>query len=236
MFRNLTAGLVLLATAMSANATVEIYLSGSNSAYGLTNPDLAFKPILDPPGVIPPDPYSGYQLINGAVPAFGDVEVDFANEWLYIWLKFDGEPNSVTMQGLNLAVEPADKVERLAYYVMDNESMDGSNEKRWDGDVTTGRFTTNPVILAAVTAKGLKNTNVGGLSHDPLWVGAGGIRTALIGAVEMAPDTTLATLSLGPLGIQYAGGAVPAVAFGTAYPEPATLLLLAVAGLLSRRR
>lgn len=240
MFRNLMAGLVLLATATSASAAVEIFFSGSNSDYRLTNPDVAFKPTIDwpdPPPIIPPDPgYSAYQLYNGA-PAFGNVAIDFTSgEWLYIWLKFNGEPNNVTIQGLSLAVAPADKVVRLAYYVMDNEDYDGADQKRWDGEVATGQFTTNPVILAAVTAKGLKNSNIGGLMHDPLWVGPGGIRTALIGAVQMAPETIQATLSLGPLGIQYAGGAVPAVAFGSAYPEPATLALIVAAGLLSRRR
>lgn len=234
MSKKWVAGLALLVVVSSAGATVELFFTGSNGPYGLDDPYIAFDPTNPMP--VHTD-YHFYHLTAAGAPAFEPNALfdPAGGEWLYIWLRFNGEPNNVTIQGLNLAVGPADKVVQTAYYVMDNEGADGANAKRWDGDVNTDQFTANPVILAAVTARGIKNTNAGAMDHDPLWVGPT-VRTALLGAVKMAPDTIEATLSLGPLGIQYAGGVIPQVTFGSATPEPATSVMLTALMLLGRRR
>lgn len=240
-----------LAAVASASATVQVFFTNNVSGpNGLSNTGLAFSPTF----AVPADPndapsfgddYTHYSLANSTAPAFGNTAADAAaGEWLYIWLKFSGAPANATIQGLHLNIEPAGKVEQVAYYLMDNEGLDGANQLRWNGDVAG--FTANPTILAAVTAKGLKNSNLGALTHDPLWMGGPNtapIRTALIGAVKMGLPGAgeadyLATIGLGSLGVQYADGTEPPTAFGNALitPEPASLLLIGLAGLLIRRR
>lgn len=239
-----------LAAVASASATVQVFFTNNMSGpNGLSNPDLAFSPTF----AVPADPnnapsfgddYTHYSLANTNAPAFGNTTADAsAGEWLYIWLKFSGAPANAQIQGLHLNIEPANKVQQVAYYLMDNEGLDGANELRWNGDPAA--FSANPTILAAVTAKGLKNSAGGALINDPLWMGgpnSAPIRTALIGAVKMGVPggeaDYMATIGLGDLGIQYADGSEPPTAFGSAVitPEPASLLLIGLAGLLIRRR
>lgn len=236
MISRIVAGLALLASITHASAAVEFYFTGSNSGYGAVPADLAFKPTLD----VPPSPTTGddylHYAMTGAVPTF-QPNAPFnpaSGEWLYVWLRFDGTDGDVSVQGMELVVGPADKVEQVAYYIMDNEGKHGPDEKRWDGGVEY--FKTNPVILAAVHAKGLRPSLHGILAEDPLYVGTA--RTALLGAVRMAPDTTVVTFGLGSLGMQWTSGTTPTTVFGGAYavPEPATLVPLVVAGLLRCRR
>lgn len=225
----------LLSGVVAAQAEIEIFFTSSNEPYGLSDPNLAFVPTLD----IPPSSSTGADGYTYALqspldaPEFREVTFCTPGEWLYVWLRFHDMPNNTTVQGVELLMSPPTSVAEVAYYVMDNEGWAGADQKRWNGPAPD-QFTTNPAILAAVTAKGIRNTQAGALNGDSLWVGAE--RAALLGAVRPTADALQITANDGD-----PGGAIPPQPLfvgGSAVlvPEPMGLLLLVAAGGVRGRR
>lgn len=221
-----------LASFTSARAVVQIFFTNSAAGYGLTDPSLAFEPT-----AFAQTDAASYQV--AAFPpldAWGDIPaIDYpGGQFAYIWARFSDEPNGRRIQGLHLDLDdsPAD----VAYYIMDDISGE-NGAKRWDGAYTppnAPQFCQDPQILAAVTAVGIANRP----GTDDNWNLYDNVtRTALLGAVRY-DNVGLRGGTLGSLGLVFAGGIAGSAMFGQAlwWPEPATLPLLLIAALASRRR
>lgn len=246
----LSATVALLLCVSAASATLEVYFDGSSSPHGLLNPALAFVPTLSESvdgndtisfDDIGADGYSYTRLNPQSAPTFATPSISpAAGEWLYIWLRFNGEPQNVSILGMQLQIEPANRVAEIAWYAMDNEAFAGNGQLRWNG--TYHMFHDNPGVLVSGTTAGITNRTASAVSQDSLW--AGSARAALIGAVRMLPPAAgesnyVTSLSQGPLGVAYKGTIYITPAFGTAIitPEPTTVgLAIAACGFLRRNR
>lgn len=153
------------------------------------------------------------------------------------------------MDGIHLGIQragewlPQSPDYEFAWYVCENLEVPEMGTKRWDGPITPPldpEFKTNPQVLVAVTAYGIRN------AADPLpWnLYSGdqlpGVRTALLGAVRFAVGAYRVDLAFGPLGFHYCGGILPLngseVDGAWVVPEPGSALLLVLVGLAARRR
>ncbi|MCK4343133.1 MAG: PEP-CTERM sorting domain-containing protein [Phycisphaerae bacterium] len=189
----------------------------------------------------------GHHLQDCDNPEVGD-------EWFYIWGQFHGEDTGVRLFSASLNVvrcdegSLADNLE-VVWYKVDNMASP-MGVKRWDGYSTEAddyaNFRTISKTLVAVTAYGIKNQGGSGGNWNLYTGGAQNGdegRVSLIGAIRIPPgeDAGPYTISI-PTDLNgdplFAIGGVaswPVVgAFTT--PEPASLLLLGLAGLLIRRR
>jgi hypothetical protein len=242
---------------------VNIFVTSSADPYGLTIPGNAFNPTggahdFDSPyyradySDYPPTEYavtaSDPTGLIGTIPSIDPG----AGEFGYIWFNITDMPAGAKLQGLHLGWgEAAD----LAYYIGDDS--DGwsafAGSKRWDGAYTMPgepEFKMNPQVLAAVTAYGIKNaanpTDVLNLQTyaamtDPPPPPVAWSSTHLLGAIAFEDTGAERDVEgfLADLGISFSGGVQ--TDFVNIYgahvlPEPASLLLLGLAGLLIRRR
>lgn len=182
-------------------------------------------------------------------------------EFVYIWVQFYSTgtapaptalPTNGTLFSATLSTQgsPAD----VAWYRVDNANYDG--KLRWQGAATAPDYpefsNTSMQNLSAVTAYGILNNGTANASQ--LWSGGANNgttgRIALLGAIK--PSLADAGLDLGITIPTESGTGAPLVAYRSptagsypvttisgmyhVIPEPASMLLLGLAGLLIRRR
>ncbi len=175
-----------------------------------------------------------------------------ATGWAYIWGQFYGEANGAKIITANMEIRncldnslfPGDVV----WYKMDQKGQPGAR-KRWDGASTEAdnyaTFRNAAQTLVAVTANGI--VNVGASNNTENWNmwskgandGATG-RISLIGAVNYTSACHGAYTFVIPLSggtPNFVISSVPTWPIvGAIMPEPASMLLISLAGLLIRRR
>jgi hypothetical protein len=243
----------LFALVASATADIRVFVTPKSAGYGLVNPANMYIPTLStvtPTG----ENTNGYDYYSGAGPfVLGTVPpvaapsgtavapiLDAGGEY-YIWIQFQSIAKATTcgVNGLTISITGGALTD-VAYYVANEKNNGGS--KRWDGTVTAGapEFKTNPQSLVAVTAAGVDKLNADTAGSPALlmkW--QEGLTTAprtsiaLLGAVKVpVGQYQIQITNIGFKDNQTPIGA--AGVFGT--PEPASMLLLGLAGLLIRRR
>lgn len=223
--------LVVLAMVVPAMAEIQLFWSWS----GINDPSLQYSTALT-------------NFLPAFVPWTGPVtEVDTPDVDLFLWGRFietPTMPSYTQIYGLDLKFEGAGEfVQSVAY--RHNKTGSGAY-KRWDG--------ANPILLngvmAAVTARGIEflyqpdTNNDLSIKYDA----STGYSDFLIGAAKLHFNALgdVATVSLDTadgLGIamrEIQGPDIPdppvLAASVTYIPEPASMLLLGLAGLLIRRR
>jgi hypothetical protein len=244
----------MLAMVASASATVRVFVTGSDSGYGLENNANAFIPTVSTvtadfqnlntydyytssggAGPIRPGTYPPTDAPSGTLGSPVMIDSGFA----YVWLQFQSEPAGANINGLIVEIDHAGTTTPAAditsaWYLCNNKNTLGT--KRWDGEATPPGYpewTNNPQSFVAITASGI--TNLLAATPSQLW-GGGAARIALLGAIEVPFDGAEYEIRI-PL-INYASGTTPTLTSGffTFTPEPTSLLLLGLAGLLVRRR
>jgi hypothetical protein len=193
----------------------------------------------------------GYGGNTNAFPAAFAANTTVApGETAYIWARFTQDtqvPYGYKCQGMDLVISgaPTD----IAYYVFDNTLIDNGTAavKRWDGDPGPGyaNFKSKPEqVLVAVQTYGIP-FGTSNLAQGYKRSGTTGayVGTALLGAVKF-DAAGVYSYSLGTKGISMAlttGEPIITTQLAgagtlTVTPEPASLVLLGLAGLLIRRR
>lgn len=254
--RKIVTVLALLALVATASATVRVFVTKSCDGYGLEDNANAFTPTVSTvyangvnentfdyedydgvPGPLRPGAYPPIDSPAGTCDA--PVDITPPGQFAYIWLQFQSEPAGAKINGLAITIrecgstDPSTKVS-TTYYLCNNVNLTGN--KRWDGAATPPgypEFHNNPQTMVAITAYGIKNLNP--VLAEQLWSG-GTKRMALLGSIQAPFDNT--TYEILITNISYASPPNPSVAGGAFRftPEPASLLLMGLAGLLIRRR
>ncbi len=241
--------LAVLAVVGVANATVRVFVTTSSDGYGLETPANHMTPTAstvyangvnanaydygdyygNPPGILRPGPFPPGNAPSGDLAS----PVQIAEgDWAYIWLQFQNEPKGAKINGLQVTITGGPV--STTYYLCNNMNALNAN-KRWDGTATPPGYPewhNNPQTMVAITAYGLVNSAQA--ANWNLWDTVN--RIALLGAVEAAADGTVYNIDI--TNISYASPPNPSVSGGVFQfvPEPASLLLMGLAGLLIRRR
>jgi hypothetical protein len=257
--RKALALLGVLAVVGVASATVRLFVTSSSDPYGLENnanhatptvssvdaggsnfntydyysPDFGPGPLR--PGAYPPSASpSGTDASPVQIPA---------GSWGYIWLQFQNEPAGAHIPELVVLITDPSSPDGLAhnvyttYYLCNNVGTTGN--KRWNGTATPPGYPewhNNQETMVAVTAYGIKNL-VPALPEQ-LWSGSALGRIALLGAVDAPADGSIYHIDITLLGYTDTTMPTPSVAGGVFQfaPEPTSLILLGLTGLLIRRR
>jgi hypothetical protein len=180
--------------------------------------------------------------------------------FVYLWMQFynDGNADASSKFLSGEFLITGGPVNPVYYRGDDLGGLHGS--KLWDGASTEAdnysTFRQNPQTLAAITAAGIVNSSFGSQSYtdeddvqhrSPLWTGGsiGTGRMALLGAIQPLGvgtyhfDNTFAADTSSTVVLVRAGSNTPVDIAGidfTVTPEPASMALMALAGLLIRRR
>ena len=240
--------------AMAAGAYAvdgRIFLTTSSEGYGLTEPANACTPTLsevdlDGNNYNAYDYYYGHFVVDAFPPADHDgssVMID-PGDFAYIWLQFDAAmPKNLKINGMVITVTDGGGAEvagATPVYYLQND-MQGFGVKRWDGPATAPDYPefvgNNPQVLVAVTAQGIQKKGIDDLVN--MYTGNTGGNIALLGALCADDlDAIPGTYNIDITDINYAEGEVGewTGATFTVTPEPASLLLLGLAGLVLRRR
>lgn len=235
-----------MAVAASVSADVRFYFTNSNTGAGLTDSSLALQNT-DGNGTD-----GATYALTGTDPAVAAPTVNpTLGEWLYLWVAFEGEANSVKIQGINLSIDQDGNETGRGIYLGDDTNGEEGGSIRWN----LGSQTTDPMVLVAIQEPGIVNRTTN------RWLYDGSTRTALLGAIAVKEGNYDIRIGLERQGVSYSGKPAPKVKLGAgdeqfdgavqpegtptryadAYsarvvPEPASLLLLALAGLAIRRR
>lgn len=256
--------LAMLALVGTASATVRVFVTPyPDQPYGLENHANAFIPTISTvyangdfengydyadyyfnPGPIRPGTFPPVDAPSGTCE--DPVEIPEGG-FAYIWLQFQSEPKGAKINGLMVEISfcgtgvVPESVENPGpgqiytnYYLCNNLGMVTPN-KRWDGTATPPLYPewhNNPQTMVAITAYGLQNVASAALwnLYDPT------NRIYLLGAVAAPYDGAKYEINI--TNISYATPPNPTVAGGAFQflPEPTSLLLMGLAGLLIRRR
>jgi hypothetical protein len=253
----------ILAVVGVANATVRVFMTSSADPYGLesnANHGIPTVSTVTPEGS-DSNTWDYYTPSGGAGPlrvgTYPPTNYVQPNPLMipeggfaYIWLQFQNEP-AATINGL--AIEIRDPSTGLpanymapTYYVANNKLTIGS--KRWDGTCTPPDYPewkgNNPQTFVSVTAWGIQNLFAANPSQ--LWGGNAHGRIALLGALDPAmfeggfPAYGVG-FELRITNLNYSDTAIPLPDYSGVsnlffVPEPTSLLLIGLAGLLIRRR
>jgi len=251
---------VMLAMVASAGATVRVFVTSSADGYGLQNIANAFTPTISTvysngldvngmdyedyssppnPGPIRPGTYPPDAAPSGTVGTPVTIDAS-AGAFAYVWLQYQSEPNGAKINGLTVRIQAngtTTPASGLTYnWYLCNNMNNQFFAKRWDGTATPPLYpewTNNPQTGVAIIAYGLQN-KVAALPWN-LWEGGTG-RIALLGAVSGPAGDTKYDIVI--TNISYGTPPNPTTAGGVFQftPEPASLLLMGLAGLLLRRR
>ena len=258
--------LAVLTLAAAASADVRVFVTSSSAGYGLNETANAFIPTfstVDVPGNTL-NAYDFYHSNLGSHPdghgfsvsnfppqdapsgtVGSPVQIPVGN-FGYIWFQFQAEAKGANVNGLKVLITDVGgpTVIQTTYYVQNDLSGDVLL-KRWDGTATAPDYPEwnnldgrNLQILVGVHAAGLTN---GASAPWDMFLHQSGAGTnpftgvGLLGAVQGQLGHTY-TVSIDQ--VNYSSG-TPGALSGGAFqfaPEPASLVLMALAGLLLRRR
>jgi hypothetical protein len=224
------------------------YTGGFSVGDGITHAPTVALPLAVNPG------FPAYNS-DGST-ALNPVEIS-QKDFGYIWFAFQNEVDGVKIKGLGITiydvtagggVAPASALGPTYYYQNDRNS--GAGNYRWDGQVTQPgqpEFHNNPQVLVGVTSMGIRNAranpeNFWNMADYQAKSGATNTTTvALLGALDpvfRSGHTYEIAITPGDNGIEYDTGVAGTHVSGffKFVPEPASLLLMGLAGLILRRR
>jgi len=255
----------ILAFATAANAVDgRLFLTGWDEGYGLTMPENACIPTfsevdLDGNNYNPYDYYYGDFVVDAyppadyaGYPAGNALMLDKTGmmypQGAYLWLQFDANfAKNTKVNGMQVEIKNAadgtlaEGFAPVVYYLQNDAG--GFGTKRWDGPATAPdypEFTgNNPQVLVAVQAYGFKKTVAA--VPDQMYNGAAGGFIALVGSICLDEMDPTGDYYIEITDLSYdVGDPDPANwvsdTYFTVVPEPASLLLLGLAGLVLRRR
>jgi len=257
--------LAILTLAVTATASVRVFVTPASAGAGLNESWNAFVPTFSTVDV-DNNNYDALDYYNSVGAGAGDGIHGFsiaaypaqtapsgtlANPILidppdfgYIWFQFQAETKARKVNGLKVLINDISGPTAVeTTYYLQNDVGGVAGFKRWDGTATPTAYpefvNQNPQTLVGVDAAGIVNA-----ASDVPWnmykkqAGTGTnpyTGVTLIGAVKgQAGHTYEITL----LECNYSSGALPE-RFGGVFkfpPEPASLVLMALAGLMLRRR
>ncbi|MBP7746474.1 MAG: PEP-CTERM sorting domain-containing protein [Phycisphaerae bacterium] len=256
--------IALLAMVASAGATVRVFATPASAGMGLDITANAFQPTFstvtaDGNNINAYDFYYGHFTVTNyptlstpAGDAITPVEVP-EGDFAYIWVRFESERKAATINGLKVVIRELGQTDpaavTTAWYVQNDKGNTGPgmSRKRWDGTATPPGYAewhNNPQAFVSVQANGLVNLPTG---TDAQMMGTwlAGTSTQprssvhLLGAVQGMPGKTYEILIPSLLDINYSADPQPTEIAGGVFkflPEPTSLMLLGLAGLVLRRR
>jgi hypothetical protein len=234
---------VALVVISAASADVRLFVTGSSNPYGLDTIGNAFLPTWG----------DGYDASHFTVSNFPPMDAPSGtpadpvlmqapgNEFAYLWLQFNNEPKGAKINGLKVTIceagttTPATEI--YPNYYMQNDSL-GSGHRRWDGIATPPSYPewhNNPQTMIAVTTGGIANASE---AWNMSLHQSSTTTVALLGAVRVDAIGAGTIYEAAITDIAYATPPNPTTqsAYFTFIPEPASVLLLGLAGVLLRRR